>query len=1107
MSGTGSYSFLPWLRRGISTKITEDPGTSDRAHVQVKLKVEGAKRDGGGTLTEDVQHNVELYGPGDVIGIDPRAIVRTEPRDWITNFDPNYLAFVEFYEEDYVWRYSPAIPGAGGRLAPWLALIVLTEEEFEDTGQLPGRPLSQIAINDLAGLPPAGQLGAFTHVHVNRDITGDKTVAPDIDAALAEFAGTVIANPDNACARLMCPRRLDPVVAYHAFVVPAFETGRLAGLGLEPAGSPGATHSSWVAYEGRPESGSMPVYHRWSFRTAPTGDFEYLVRLLNPGKPDALVGQRPMDTQEPGVGLPPATPTDPELDRVLRLGGALQVPDKALKPEQKTERDKYEAWDTPFPHPFQTALATLINLSETYTEEQPLAAHQQIATGPVELANVTEDDADPLVTPPLYGRWHALTDRLLDDENGQPLPNRDNWVHELNLDPRFRVAAGIGARVVREHQEEYMQAAWAQIGQVLEANRRIRGGQLAREVAFVLHQNHVKKVQEAHLAKALAMMAPLASRVVPGGSQGARAVGDPPPASVATQLTRSRIAGAPLSVVMRRQTRPGSRLMRNLPPYVPPDVDDEGVALETPPPSLLDRINDEEVRAAPKKVVPDGVTGVDRLERVLTPPPDPGPHIAADTPGNGGGTSDGGTVIVVPNPVPSLSTSSDFVISLPGEGVVPHAGGTDSAEAANFKAALNAAYGTFNTSALRGETPARPAVNLTAVATGLLEGLHPDQTIPHRVLSVIHTPELAQDNPGPEPPSAPPRIRTLVPPTPEKMQEVMAYPAIDLPMFKPLMDLGEEFFLPNLNLIPPDSITLLETSQRFIESYMVGLNHEMARELLWREFPTDQRGTLFRQFWDIRGVRAKPDESPEERRERLLDIPPIHAWTPASKLGDHDNRELLGEKEDELVLVIRGELLKKYPTTVVYAHKARWQLGPDGKPDPTQERRLVDPGPTTGDPDPNVIQMPLYEAKADPDIYFFGFDITEEEAKGGDPLTDPDADAGWFFVLKERPGDPRFGLDINREGELQVWNDLAWTDVLTTPPNGAPRHLDLAAPITTPVLHAPDPNGPDGEKAKQYQEDKDIQWSATISPADLAYILYQAPVMVAVHAEEMLGDG
>ena len=36
---------------------------------------------------------------------------------------------------------------------------------------------------------------------------------------------------------------------------------------------------------------------------------------------------------------------------------------------------------------------------------------------------------------------------------------------------------------------------------------------------------------------------------------------------------------------------------------------------------------------------------------------------------------------------------------------------------------------------------------------------------------------------------------------------------------------------------------------RFVEAYMVGLNVEMARELLWRGFPTDQRGTYFDAFW------------------------------------------------------------------------------------------------------------------------------------------------------------------------------------------------------------------------------------------------------------------
>ena len=93
-----------------------------------------------------------------------------------------------------------------------------------------------------------------------------------------------------------------------------------------------------------------------------------------------------------------------------------------------------------------------------------------------------------MITPPLYGQWHAQTSRLL--EATMP-PTSDNWVHELNLDPRFRVPAGFGTAVVQEHQEEYMAAAWNQIGDVLEANRRIRFAHLAREVAGSMHRRHL----------------------------------------------------------------------------------------------------------------------------------------------------------------------------------------------------------------------------------------------------------------------------------------------------------------------------------------------------------------------------------------------------------------------------------------------------------------------------------------------------------------------------------------------------------------------------------------------------------------------------------------
>jgi hypothetical protein len=274
---------------------------------------------------------------------------------------------------------------------------------------------------------------------------------------------------------------------------------------------------------------------------------------------------------------------------------------------------------------------------------------------------------------------------------------------------------------------------------------------------------------------------------------------------------------------------------------------------------------------------------------------------------------------------------------------------------------------------------------------------------------------------------------------------------------------------------------------------MVGLNHEFARELLWREYPTDQRGSYFRQFWDVSSYLNKDGLDEKALREKLRDIPPLDKWSNRSDLGDHDHREAGGDKEEELVLVIRGELLKKYPTAVIYAHKAKWLRKADGTIDNSQPRDFED-----GEPLESVVKTPLYEAKVDPDIYFFGFDLTMEEAKGGSGENEGDK-PGWFFVIKERPGEPRFGLDIKSSGPLKQWNDLSWPDAL--PGGSAGDFLDVGDASPTLQITAPPPA--DDEATKQRREDAQVRWNASNS-AELAYILYQVPVLIGVHAAEML---
>jgi hypothetical protein len=202
MSTIGNYSFLPWLRQGLANQIKSqdgDPLVKLRASVDVTLELAGEKV-GGGSETATVTRPVALFGPSDIIGIETRAIVRIEPRDWpcITNFEPNYVPHIEFYDEDFPWRYTPAAPNQH-RLRPWIALVVLQEGEFADGKNLAGKPLPFIEVPDLDVFPLAAQLWAWAHVHVNRSLaTGDQFTSDDMAAVLPKLQAELNKSADIA---------------------------------------------------------------------------------------------------------------------------------------------------------------------------------------------------------------------------------------------------------------------------------------------------------------------------------------------------------------------------------------------------------------------------------------------------------------------------------------------------------------------------------------------------------------------------------------------------------------------------------------------------------------------------------------------------------------------------------------------------------------------------------------------------------------------------------------------------------------------------------------------------------------------------------------------
>ena len=1095
-----SYTFLPWLRQGLATSIAEtesaaNPTLRASIAVQVTLRSEGVSAP---VADEPLDRAVRLIGPGDILGIDPKAIIKSDPRDWITNHEPNYLAHIDFYDEDFPWRYTPARADAGShRHRPWIALVALEEGEFTE-GKLQGQPLPYFELDDRARLPPIAELWAWAHVHVNRNLGNSETVVVNDDAAtiVTKLRETLAANRDLAYSRILSPRRLVPNKPYHAFLVPTFETGRVAGLGLDLGKVDDAMRGAW---EDHPERAGLapnryPYYHRWYFRTGEAADFECLVRLLVPQPMDPRVGQRDLDVQRPAVNL--AGITGPNGDGVLRLGGALKIPDDSLDDAQRAEAERFERWDQPQPHPFQRALAAYINLADDYAGQSPAQAHQRPEV-PTTLGRLPDGrpDPDPLITPPLYGRWHALTGRLLVDAGGHPVPNANNWVHQLNLDPRHRVAAGLGTSVVRDRQEEFVEAAWAQVGQVLEANREIRGAQLSVAVSMSWFERSIASLGRTAPDRLLALSAPVLQRVVTDGL------------TIRKRLARSPIPVAMVGTAMRRMLRPAGRLATRLVP---------GAARTRLSAGLLERLNDGRLATAQAPAIPPGAASAGGVATTLLPSAPawlirllrryPGAPLAVllvlaaiallllFIAGPLAAAGAAALAIVAYRWLRRLAADiarADAVLpdrETPAvvDAMPPHADytvqpfGADSAEAVRFKEAWRDALQQSADATAATRPPPRVRVDLAATSTAVVEAVHPAHTIPRRLYRKVRLPGRIKD--------------ALV----DDFVEVMAYPRIDEPMYRPLVALGTDLFLPNLGLIPQNSISLLETNQRFIESYLVGVNHEFARELLWREYPTDQRGSTFRQFWDVAGYRDQARLDAEALREKLYDIPELHRWRANSRLGDHDHRQPPGSApRDEVVLAIRGELLKRYPTAVIYAHRAEWQRT-RGVIDKSKIRVLT---PLTAaeetDPPRTKLKTPLYEAKVDPDITFFGFDLTVREAKG-DPSRD---DAGWFFVIKERPGEPRFGLDIERTAgtPINTWSDLAWNDVTVE------DDLVRVRPgMRTHLLTVPPPSSEGPEELAQHLEDRQLRWDDRSNAADLAYILYQLPVLVAVHAAEML---
>jgi hypothetical protein len=1187
MTGKAEYTFVPWAREGFRPSAGGD-GDDGEGTLDVELTVDGQ---GNGESTDDTASvELSLYGPGEVTGIDRRQVVRTEPTPGTSDFPPNHFPMVELDHPQLPWLFSPDAEDDDGQFRPWFSLITVENKDGVTVTTGTDGPAATLNIQDPATpgeqLPDPTESWAWAHSQV----VGATEVKGELETDRSE----------KTLSRLLSPRDLEELTDYYACIVPTYEAGRLAGLGEEPVETVESengegteevrvTGDAWDP-DHPPGRIRLPVYYHWEFSTGKAGDFESLVRRLDPQVLEG-VGVKQVDAGDPG-------PQDlHESGEVVTLEGALRS--AGVSPDTYSDDPRDE-------------LVDVLDRASALTSEWAVP---------------DEPGDDRILGPPIYGQWPPAAETVPEDDE---MPE---WLRDLNEDPRFRIPAAFGTEVVRDQQEQLMAEAWRQVGDIRAANEALRRARLARAASQPVHD----AMETLDPAAMLALTEPAHRRVRDDD------LGE----TLAAAVEDSAVPSATLSPAFRRITRPNGPLSRRLGGVrrerIVEDANDRELDLgdDGSPPDGTQTIGEDvagdlcnQARAAedpleewrillgpdddPMERFPDLVGDACRTTRKQIDdalqhldPGDPGYEeleglgdILSPICGEGDRRTEleklsralesdewGEVVPIVRRIEDLLRQVVERLASLEAEAedssvlagllrdedivavieefltlmtIVEIGLLRDGLFAYSCKQADSAlaslSFADERASALLadlqllcrlvcGEDGAggllaaieqndprrlrrivRTMGQLVAIARGRLAALEEvdhdqDLTDLHDIGMYVEIVERRlSEAPWDPVPSAVGRRacpRPVADPKPSldlagaagtaheamdpsdtiparvggqldgldiedreyPLAPIMAHPEYDEATFRSLRDLSQEYLVPGVDEIPLDSIGLLETNPEFIESYMIGLSHEMARELRWHEYPTDMRGTYFRQFWDPDG-RDPPLEG-EERK----DIEYVHEWDHGATLGKNYAAKMAAKGEDDgddedasgrIVLVIRGALFDRYPNTHVYAAKGREAT--ENEPDALRSYpKLPDPLDDSVD---GEVEHPIFRGTLDPDITFFGFDLDHEEAVG-----DRDADDhGWFFVIEEPPSGPSFGLDVAVERDEEggwTWQDLTWDDVTSDQyvrvVGETPSGEDVPDPADLPETHDWAKNG-----------------------AHMGAITWIRPFRAAIHADDML---
>jgi len=1064
------YVFLPHARTGIAAALATPFAWSlpTRGSVMIRAPVQDER----GAI--DAQMRMNVFGPADVLELDPRQVIRAFPKSNAANAEVDDLAHVEFDRPDLPWLFTPAGPDAAGHLVPWVTLVVAERRHLEWGDRRGAVRLANIRRDQLQ---PLGDAWAWAHAQVMGAKLADAAAEPTLERRLSET------NAAQNLSRLVCPRRLDVHTHYVGCVVPTFLAGAQAAMGITPVGNLApawGTANDFAA--GDPlEMVALPVYFSWEFTTGDAGNFESLARRLKPAIAPPGVGRRRVDATHPWNLEPPLTANEPGAEMVVE-GPVVSPQSPGSNPEEAWPDEAHQQW----PAEMTKALVDKLN-------EPDRQAH-------------APDPGSPIVGPPLYGSVHAKQPRL--EEEAAKIAVQPPWFRELNIDPRNRIVAGLGTRVVQAEQEDLMLSAWNQVAGVEAANRAFRLAQLALRVGASLHRRHFARFTDGALlgvservhpkvlaAPSRTVWAELGSSMLPrtvttGAFRRLTRVRGPVLKAAIAALPDRRRAVEALAVQADRLTTSwvlpyvqldgvgrlsevaATRITPEIAAQIAPGENRDGLLNRwrqaAAQPGAPDRLDPASVRA-PDNVDLSRPFVLSVLDRLLRVHPtraqiERDPQAAQTAAGHALLLQ---TVVAIAtdlgiNELP-VNAADVHRLELPVRGGPSRPGLLQTADLRGFaQRTLEAARGhrvvpspeaqqrsgqlrqlaanrirfdgpsvgraiaAIGAKAVRDDPFADPPrTRVSTPALRLLVTLDPATTVPARVLG---------------------RLKGGSGRIPEwlsvdwfadgRIEPVMACPRFDHPMYEPLYRYDQDWMIPGLGLIQkPEMATLLRTNNRFIEAYLVGLNHEFARELLWREYPTDQRGTYFSSFWT--------------GQSELVGDLHLPAWR-AGHLGEHVKPELDGQ----LVFLVRGELIRRYPGLV--AHAAREAGNDRGLP--------------IFEADQNSPTKTLFQIVLPSNVLLAGFSLTKERAiQQGET---------WWFTLSENPTEPRFGLDPSRVGPI-TRDNLIWDDF-----GVAKAGQFLSASRGTGIVF------------------NASRWGA--SSAQMAFLLFQLPARAAFRATKMV---